>query len=158
MKGECIAVDPNCNDIVYVLTNDNHMYLSKNAGESWEEVTSFPASSLGHHGRSIVFDKNSAVNGKSRVIYADIQGVGIYKSVDSGITWELMNGTNAPVNVYRMVVDKNGELVVAAENGLLKYCSNGWKIINNYTLYGETAFRAVDVDRDNPNRIIAVFA
>lgn len=157
MKGECVAIDPNYNNIVFVLTADNNMYKSSDSGKTWTSVTSFPANSSGKSGRCIVFDKNTDRNGKTRTIYADIQGVGVYCSTDGGNSWSLLGGTNAPSSVYRMVVDKNGSLVVAASNGLLRYKNRAWEVLNNYSLYGETDFCAVDVDKNDPNRIIAVY-
>jgi xyloglucan-specific exo-beta-1,4-glucanase len=150
-RGEPIAINPfNSNEII-VSSRDGALQKSADGGESWTKIESFPAKSLGKYSKCVIYD--SLAEG---VVYAEIKNEGVYKSVNGGENWTKLSGENAPLIVNRMRIS-NGILFVAANNGILKYDGDGWSVINNFELNGETSFRALDVDKNNPDRIICCF-
>lgn len=102
LDGECIAVDPNDSNTVYVGTPYQGLYVSRDAGSTWSryadsvipwcdvpksnaEYSEYNANEKNFGIRSIYF-----FNGNVYVGYYDR---GVYMSSDNGVTWQLMNGS-----------------------------------------------------------------
>jgi photosystem II stability/assembly factor-like uncharacterized protein len=76
--GNCIAIDHNNTDIVYVVSYQSVIKFT-NGGGSWTE---YPLSSAWT--TSIIIDP---LDINSQILYAGTRGEGVYKSVDGGETW-----------------------------------------------------------------------
>ena len=150
-RGEPIAINPFNNLEIMVASRDGLLQKSKDGGKTWESISDFPSKQFGKYTRVVAYDNKNA-----GTVYADIKDNGLYRSTDGGKTWESMDGVNAPKTINRIRV-VNGTVFVAADNGVLKFENNEWKILNGYSLNGVTNFRALDVDENNTDRIICCF-
>ena len=122
--GERIMVDPKNSNVIYCGTSFNGLHVSRDAGSTWTKVnnissTNTPATTSNMGVCVIEIDETSpVVNGRTSVVYAVNDEVGIYKSVDGGSTWNLISGS--PTRVYRMESYK-GDLYIAAADGAYVY-------------------------------------
>ncbi|MDR0303106.1 MAG: xyloglucanase [Treponema sp.] len=114
--GERLAIDPNNNKVVYFGSFGNGLWRSRDYGNTWEEVKSFPAKgnvydydftyyvdqTFKHfHGIMwVIFDPASGSSGEgSKNIYvgvADTRNT-IYESNDAGATWHPLEGQPAVI-------------------------------------------------------------
>lgn len=123
--GECIAVDPNNSDVIYCGTRFKGLAASDDGAETWyyiKEVKSgitVPDENAYQGVRVVTFDKESGVtDGRTSVVYAASDGIGVYKSENGGRTWRLIEGS--PLSVFRMECI-GGKLYMAAETGVFEY-------------------------------------
>lgn len=80
------VINPNDSNIIYALTPGNGLYLSKDAGESWE-----PYNGTGISAGSVVFSLAIDPKNVKNMYLADVhpQGKGrLMKSEDEGLTWQ----------------------------------------------------------------------
>lgn len=127
-----IAIDPrnSTDQIIYVATNDGGIWKSTNGGKNWTAKTDFmPSLSMG----AVALDPNNP-----SIVYAGTgnpfdgggvfsKGVGIYRSLDGGETWAILNpnGLFNNVNINRIVVLTNGVVLAATSSGLFKSTDSG---------------------------------
>lgn len=127
--GEPIAVDPHSSNVIYVGTRKDGLWRSTDDGARWSRVSDVPYGHTGNNPtgvRSIVFDSNSATDGKSTTVYVGVPGSGIYFSMDGGETFSSMPGS--PDDPARMqVVDK--ELFVTHSSGVALWADGKWNDI-----------------------------
>ena len=93
---ESVIVDPSQPSRIYAGTNSGGLFRSDNAGEEWRRLESLP----------ITFVNALAVHpADSAVLYAGstVGSGGLYRSRDSGATWELVAG-GLPRTLMRAVV------------------------------------------------------
>ncbi|MDD2252061.1 MAG: hypothetical protein PHQ10_03750 [Dehalococcoidales bacterium] len=129
-----IAIDPQNPDTLYVMTNINFAYKSINGGDSWEQIDSFPDAGpydieVNPENTSEVF---AAVRGGSLpswftrisgdfpagIVFKD--GAGVYKSEDSGKTWNHLIKTTGSCRAVRLHPhDPNVIFTVDIFDGLL---------------------------------------
>jgi photosystem II stability/assembly factor-like uncharacterized protein len=131
-----IAIDPRNANRIFVGAASGGIWVSVNGGAGWAQVNDFlPNLSI----TSLVFDANNA-----SVMYAGtgeasagLVGIGIFKSVDDGLTWTWLAATNPDVDPdWRFV---NRIAAHPAQSGvLLAGTSNG----NNASL--GAIFRSLD--------------
>ena len=135
--GRKIAVDPANQDIVYVGTPSQGVFVTTDGGVTWNSVSSSPIAYStrvkgAYPGHSIAFDTNSRVSdGKTQGIYIASYGVGVYHSSNGGKSWKLT--TNTPTTFQHMIVDQNGTLWLCDDSGwghLHKY-SGIWSSISS---------------------------
>jgi Abnormal spindle-like microcephaly-assoc'd, ASPM-SPD-2-Hydin len=142
-----IAIDPrNTTDqVIYIATNDGGIWKSTNGGISWEPKTDFmPSLSMG----AVALDP-----GNPSIVYAGTgnlfdggnqfsKGVGIYKSIDAGETWSVLNpgglfSDNNPQRVTgggvinRIVLPAPNVLLVATDIGLFRSVDGGLNFGSN---------------------------
>lgn len=96
-NGERLAVDPNKHDIVLFGSRKNGLFLSNDAGKTWEKESGFPESEepLGVGITFVLFDKASGKKGEpTPVIYAGFASTekGLYRSTDAGKSFEPVVG------------------------------------------------------------------
>ena len=160
LDGECLVVDPKNSNIVYCGTRQNGLFVSKNGATTWNKVSAVPNGTLYQGIRTVAFDSTSSLlNGGTRKIYAGVNGIGVYSTVDGGVNWNLMQGS--PKNPKKMYVDSMGVLYVSSgycgkvidSTGVFKYESNSWTDI---TPKANTPFGALAVDMNIPGRVIVV--
>lgn len=125
----CITVDPENEDIVYVGTLNTGIYKSINGGDNWFSS---------HEGiwskdiRSIAIDPSN-----TDVIYAGSQRGGAFKSVNGGETWDpILFGMDPEAAVRSIVIDPNdSEIVYASDwsSGVYRSGDGGkrWAHIND---------------------------
>jgi photosystem II stability/assembly factor-like uncharacterized protein len=86
--------DPN---ILVAGTDDNGIYVTRNAGAYWEKSEA----GLDHSTFfTIVYDPSNP-----QVLYAGGYVTGVYKSVDGGVSWKLKNTGMGCLNVHSIAVD-----------------------------------------------------
>ena len=167
--GECIAVDPNNSNFVVLGTRGTGFFVSENAGETWMNIN---VAGGNEEIRSIVADPTSGtVHGRTKVWYALVLGKGLYKSIDGAATWVNVKGLPDGVTYNQMSIDMYGRVYVTygaqrevgadkqedVVRGLVRYNKDGsWTNVgaNLPADDGYATYLALDVDYDNPNRII----
>lgn len=131
--GERMMVDPNDNRIIYLgAEDDNGLWRSADAGETWAQVASFP--NVGNYVQDpevdylsinqgvvwVVFDPRSGSPGSaSQTLYVGVADKEnpVYRSIDGGATWEAV--PNAPTGYlpHKGLIDhENGYLYIATSN------------------------------------------
>jgi hypothetical protein len=88
-----MAVDPANPDVVYLGTLTDGLFVTFDAGNTWNSVTTVPASINAGYSFSITFDPTSgATNGRTNQIYVCSDGNGFYSCVDGSGTFSAMTG------------------------------------------------------------------
>jgi hypothetical protein len=119
--GERLAVDPNNSNIVYFGSRLDGLWRTLDGGQKWSQVDPSMVPVGEPHPETdrragvtyVVFDSSSGtVDGKTKVIYAGVSGKGIYRTTDTGTTWQLLSGGPAAELVPQQgVVTSKGELI-----------------------------------------------
>ncbi len=162
LSGERLAVDPTNEDIVYFGSINNGLYKTTD-GQNWNKINSLPSGELDRGIRSIVFDTNGgSSNNGTDIVYITIDGAGVFKSTDAGMTWVNISTDlftyNQP-HFYDLEIDNNGNVyVVGIDNsaggeipfGAYRYDGAQWNQVFTDDLdiaFGEIAIDPFDVDR-----------
>ena len=138
-----IAIDPRgtTDQVVYIATNDGGIWKTTNGGTSWQTSTDFlPSLSMGavaldpanpdivYAGTGNPFDGGQTIT----------KGVGIYKSIDGGQTWQQLGAsvlTNKLIN--RIVLPASGVLVVGTNQGVYRSVDGGQSFGANPPLFND---------------------
>ncbi len=112
--GERLAVDPNDGSIVYFGSRQNGLWKSTNHGANWSQVSTFPVTGpttgAKNDGVGVIFVnfiKSSGTTGSATpIIYVGVSDTGtettpvfgLYRSVDSGATWQAV--PSQPTGLY----------------------------------------------------------
>lgn len=138
MSGEVldIAIDPrNTFDrVIYSVTNDGGVWRSMDGGVTFEPKTdNMPSLSMG----AIVLDPanpsivyagtGNLFDGNGSTTTLAVKAVGIYRSIDMGESWSMVNpdGLFNGVGIARMAMPAADVLLVATPNGLYKSVNGG---------------------------------
>jgi len=115
--GERLTVDPKQNRHLYFASRHDGLWHSGDFGATWSKVENFPVT-----GRTngvgigfVLFDPRSAATGQAcSTLYVGVAapGVGLYRSRDSGQTWEAMPGQPAGLLPHHAALDPEGRLYV----------------------------------------------
>lgn len=152
MFAQKMAIDPINPDVVYVGTQSpGGLFVTFDGGDSWSHIGSIdPGGGVGVIG--IAFDPDSgSTGGKTNVIYAASNGIGVYRSADAGATWTLTS--SGPTGVCSCTVSNNIYFAAVNANAVWKYKSGVW---TNTTPSGFAGCQNVSVDPNNTNRVIAI--
>lgn len=145
--GECIAVDPNDSDCLLVGTYTSAVRMSFDRGENW--IT--PNFGNGNEDvRSVAFDRREKINGRSKILYASVFQGHLYRSVDGGENWNVLEGSPDVVNQIKIADD--GILYIAAKTGLFKF--EDGKFTDVSPIYCKDGYRPLAVDPKNSKRIV----
>ena len=160
--GERLIVDPNRSASLFFGSRFDGIFRSTDAGASWSQVLP-PVPGTGPAGVTFVTaDPTSAQAGRSQWIYAGIDGVGLYRSQDSGDTWSRIAGVGGDTP-YQSAFNQSGDLWVtftregdsdASNGGVWRYrkAQNQW---TNVTPGAPLGFTGISVDPFNQNHIVA---
>lgn len=153
-NGERLAIDPNQPNLLYLGSRNDGLWQSSDGGETIEKVANFPARGTENRGISfVVFDPKSGKSGQpTRTIYIGVAGAGVYRSEDSGKTWQLLPGTEKNPNRAALAADGTLYVTFDRPGGIKKFRDNAW---TDVTPVGETDFNAISVDANNPERLVA---
>ena len=132
--GECIAVDPNNSNIVFVGTRLEGLFRSTDAGESWERVNDVTPGTPYRGIRVVRYDEFSpVVEGKTSVLYVGTNGDGMFVSKDGGDSFLHMEGS--PADIKRMDIGSNSVAYVATgdvpQGGLTMEGNGVYKIVKD---------------------------
>ncbi len=151
----CINIDPNNSDIMYVGAPAGGIWKSTDAGVTYVPLTD-DLPQIGVSG--IAIDQNN-----SDIIYiatgdddaGDSYSVGVWKSINGGLSWTPtgLNPSNSPNRTSEIYINPNNSnmLWVATSSGVYKTINAG----NNWTLSQSGNFRDLKVNPTNPNIIYA---
>lgn len=155
--GEALAIDPANSDILFYGTRDKGLWMTKDNGDSWNKVNSFPVDTTWNGaGISFVsFDQSSVLEGVCQRLYVGVLRTkdNLYKSEDAGKTWTLVSNRpveeNAPnLMPQRIVIKKDGSgLYITYGDGAGPHSmmwDEGWGMINDW--YNRGAVYSYDVD------------
>jgi len=161
-----LAIDPNDDSIVYtgsVKDAQNpggyplegaHIWKSTDSGKTWEESDEgFP-----HEKPTAIHDIQIDPKDTSIIYIATTEheseiGIGIYKSIDSGKTWNAVNKGLDDLSVGALVIHpENPEILIAATQGGLYKSTNGG---NSWTQTAQPESFDVEYVIDDPNTIYA---
>jgi len=141
--GERLAIDPNDNNILYFGSRAAGLWMSKDAALTWQKVDSFPSATAaavpdaaagagrgrgaGGGGRGggvglsfVVFDPGTGTRGKpTQTIYVGSTDAGashLFRSTDTGQTWQPVPGQPANFMAIHAAFDTQGILYVVYGN------------------------------------------
>jgi hypothetical protein len=161
-EGERLAVDPHNSNIVYYGSIAHQLWVTLNAGSTWQKITAVPAGLAAHGVNTIVFDKASdTTGGKTHVIYVTVDGGGVYKTTDAGVSWTSIAGAGPGAARYRDAeLGPDGTYYVACNNND-GYTGSVWKYTTaigwtNITPSGSQAYEDLAVNPLNGNQIIVM--
>jgi photosystem II stability/assembly factor-like uncharacterized protein len=144
--GQKMAIDPHNAKIVYVGTPQNGLFVTKDGGATWAQVSAVPAS--GQNGgqypgiTGILFDAKigGVVGGATQTIFASSYGNGVFESTDGGATWSSLPG--APTDVEYAAISPTGAYIVAGNgnSALWSYSAGTWTNLTPPNQQGVAAF------------------
>lgn len=157
-----IAIHPTLPTSIFAGGVSGGIWKSSNSGASWTPVNDFMANLAIS---SIVFDpsnSNTMYAGTGESFAGDgVRGFGVFKSVDGGVSWSLLSGTNPTTTssdwyfVNRIAI--SGGVILAATNGGIYRSTDGgatWlKTANTPSNYP----RDIQFDPNNTNNAVAGF-
>ena len=163
----CIDVVTKNPAIMYVGAASGGIWKSESGGVAWKPI--FEKEAIASIGALTIQQSNPDViwagTGEGNPRNSLNGGYGIYKSLDAGVTWQLM-GLEKTRNIHRIIIDKNNPntVYVAAigspwgehpERGVFKTTDGGktWQKI--LFINAKTGAADLVVDPTNPNKLIA---
>lgn len=175
----CVAVDPYNPDVIYVGTRTRGLWVSYNATEAhpdFEKIESMPNGLMTsyHYGmpsgiRIVQPDPGAgfiedARGKRARVLFVLARGNhpdqkkesalkgGIYRSVDGGGSFQLLDQGDAPYIAYAIRFGSNGKVYAAGDTGLVLLSENdSWQRITDESIGGVYGF---DVESGTPDRFV----
>lgn len=133
--GRKLAVDPANQNVVYVGTPSQGVFVTADGGDTWNSISpSSIAYSINvngiYPGHAIAFDPNSRVSdGKTQNIYIASYGTGIYQSINGGTSWTPTK--NTPTTFRHMLVDQGGKVWLCDDLGHLHKYIKSWSSISS---------------------------
>lgn len=133
-----IQVAPDNKDKWYAGTVGGGLWVTEDAGQTWENLTDYKVPNLSTS--TVVISRNNP-----RTIYVGtgepfgnldaIGGIGLLKSINEGRNWEYLNNTKDFGGIGRLVVNPEDEnnLVVAASTGVYVTTDGGDTWANTYS-------------------------
>ncbi|MBL8512093.1 MAG: hypothetical protein JNM52_10660, partial [Betaproteobacteria bacterium] len=152
-----VLIDPRNTNRILLGSVTGGMWLSTNGGQSFAPVADF-LSNIAIGAMSFDPTNPNIVYAGTGESYQGFSGVGLYKSLDSGLTWSLLSSTSTSLNsdwVYtnRIAVNQaNPSIVLAANNGGVYRSSNGG---GSWSRVLSGAATDVRIDPNNANNALA---
>jgi xyloglucan-specific exo-beta-1,4-glucanase len=168
--GKRLVVDPN-NDgaVLFYASESDGLWRSADFGASWEKTVQVPAGTRGGN-IFVAIDRTSGTEDQdSRIIYAGVQGKGVYMTTDGGINWQILPGGPDSLKLRPVsgTVSSTGILYVTYSNqessrghdgtdGRI-YKFNGDRLVNITPANNNgRGFSGIDTAPGDPQRIIAI--
>ncbi|MBQ5321459.1 MAG: hypothetical protein J6K88_05340 [Oscillospiraceae bacterium] len=163
--GECIAVDPNNSNVLWVGTRGTGLYKTSDGGKTWEKVV---LSDGKEEVRCVIYDSKDILDGKSKIVYALSIYEGLYKSEDGGKTFKKMEGIPEAPIYHEAHLDSEGRVLVTfgerrtqnlsepSVRGVWRLNTDGaWENFGeNLPDDGFTTYMSLEVDDNNPDRVL----
>ncbi|MEM6399861.1 MAG: YCF48-related protein [Cyanobacteria bacterium P01_D01_bin.116] len=143
--GERLAVNPFNSQSLFFGSRQDGLWKSDNAGKNWSKVKSFPILNDDIGINAITFNRR-----KKGTLYAVAYKSGVYKSTDTGKSWELL--PEAATEVNRIVVGNDDTLYATHRKGVSKFVKGSWKNIT--PVKNQIAFNAIGVNPRNRDDIM----
>jgi len=147
--GECLAIDPNNENIVFCGTRYEGLWKTTDGGENWQRINEIPSDPESDGVRSILFKD-------SRTIYVGLfshwvrgDQSGVYRSNDGGQTWQKLN--DFLIEPMRLALGTNNVLYVSSKKGVFSF-DGKWKNISPEGLSIE--FSGIAVNPQNGNHVV----
>jgi xyloglucan-specific exo-beta-1,4-glucanase len=143
--GERLAVSPSDSNVILFGSRLDGLWRTQDGGQTWQQQT-FQGLNATYGVQSVVFDANTAGR-----VYANLFGLGVYRSDDNGSSWTPMVGS--PTNGMRLALSNGGTLWVTRADGVSKFQNNTWQ---NVTPPGHpnSAYSAIAVNPFNDNDVV----
>ena len=170
--GKRLVVDPNNEGaVLYYASEQDGLWKSQDYGETWSQIDTGqvpPGSRAGNI--FVAIDMNSGnENLNSQIIYAGVQGKGIYMTSDGGINWNILPGgpdslTHRPVSgtvstdgtLYVTYTDQESQWGHDGTDGrIYRYAGNRLTDITPADNNGR-GFSGIDTAFDDPDKVIAI--
>lgn len=178
--GERLIVDPNNRNILYFGSRHDGLFQSKDRGETWQAVNSFPYKGQGkpkdwrsNAGISfVIIDPTSKKKDRSSVLIvgvADKVNQHLYQSVDGGETWQAIEGEpEKQLLPVQAALDSQGVLYLTysndiGPNGIIagavyKWHSKNHTWTNISPVQGdklsEGGYMGISLDQQNPDTLV----
>lgn len=156
-RNRCLLINPANPSIMWQGTAGGGIWRSTDGGATWNASSdNFGSLAVG----TLVMDPAN-----SNVIYAgtgegyfnqdSLQGVGIYKSTDGGLTWNVLPATTSFGNVTRIAIAPNNSSIVlaATQPGGIRRSTDGGATWN--PVHVAQAGQSLAFSTGNPNNVIA---
>ena len=164
--GERLKVDPNNNGLnVYFGSKKQGLWKSSDAGLNWSQIPGFSLPFGMHGGITFVcIDPTSgSESGSSQVLYAAVQGEGVFKSTDEGSNWSLLQG--GPDVAFKPThgsIANDGTLYVAYGNkplasgdaAVYKYTGSGNLVDITPSVLGKNGMAGIHVSPAKSSNVI----
>jgi hypothetical protein len=149
--GQKMAVDPNNSNIVYAGTETNGMYVTRDGGVSWTQVSGVPVGAGAGVTGILFYPGGGQVGGVTQVIYASSNGHGVYKTVNGGATWTLLSG--GPVDVENAAISNTGIYYAVGDTYANVWGHNGtsW---TKLTSGDSNTWQAIAINPFNQNELV----
>ncbi|MGC4088869.1 MAG: hypothetical protein QM756_13405 [Polyangiaceae bacterium] len=120
-NGERLAIDPNQPKTLFFGSRLSGLWKSADESDNWSPVDSFPVKEdpKGWGISFVLFDPSSGKPGQpTKIIYAGVTRTeqNLYRSVDSGATWQLVPKQPSGFLPSRGAIDRDGTLYVSYGN------------------------------------------
>ncbi len=156
-RGREVFVDPNDNDTWYATTAGGGFWVTRDAGATWASLTDFTIPSLATS-TAAIFEGNTDIiylgTGEPFGNADAIDGIGLIRTTDGGVTWDYLENSINVGNVGRIVVNPNDSdhVVIGTSNGVFVTLDGG----NTFTQTFTTT-RVDDINPD-PNNFFTLYA
>lgn len=129
IMGERLMVDPNQGSTVYFGSRFEGLWRTTDGARTWHQV-SFPSAGVPPEGLPFVLFHQAASQAgtPTRTLYAAAYGVGVYRSLDAGSSWALLDG--GPREPTRGAVAADGALYVGHKSGVARFADGSWTDIS----------------------------
>jgi photosystem II stability/assembly factor-like uncharacterized protein len=165
--GERLAVDPRQTNTLYFASRTLGLWRSVDRATSWSRVENFPVTGMANHGLSLVVFAPSRAEDRESTFYvgvAEPQGSTLYRSTDSGRSFESVAGAPSGLLPHHAAFDTEGVLYLAyndspGPNGITR--GSIWKHVPASGTWADISppvggrFGGLAVDQSRPGTLLA---
>lgn len=162
--GERLVVDPANHGTLLLGSRKNGLWRSTDYGVTWRQVSSFPVKNGASSGAGISFVTYGKAGSKTIYVGVGDSSTSLYRSTDSGRTWQAVAGQPTGQLPHHGVVSGDGSLYLTYSNStgpmdatagsVWKYTPKGaWKNIS--PSQGGYGFSGLAVDPRKPSTVMA---
>ncbi len=163
--GERLVCDPGKAGTLLFGSRYQGLWYTDDNAKIWNQISGIPSGKTGYGITAVSYDPRG--NG---IVYAAVEGVGIYDSKDHGRTWKMLTATPSfPATVRRMTVASDGKVwmtfgvstsgniaATSSRGGIAEYIPDE----NRFKLYdpvagGAAYYIGLGVNPANPDDVIA---